>query len=111
VGKALPVDIAIVPHEPMAALGVYFEARDGLALATGTRLDRQATPVPDSIIKHQLILLPSKEGVFVVTAVVETETLEGVVSRIYSIPVIVGPSGAAAAETPAPPPPTSPASG
>jgi hypothetical protein len=108
VSKALPVDIAIIPHKPVASLNAHFEARDGLALATGSMLERVTDPATEKVIKHQIILLPGKEGVFMVTAVVETESGDGTVSRIFSIPVIVGP---AAAGTPAPPPPTNPASG
>jgi hypothetical protein len=116
VSKALPVDIAIVPHKPVLSLNVHFEARDGLALATGSVLERLAEPKPESVINHQLVLLPSKEGVFMVTAIVETETNDGAVSRIFSIPVIVGSPDAAgdAPETAAPAaPPTEspPASG
>lgn len=112
VNKALPVDIAIVPHETMAGLVAHFEARDGLVLATGNALDRQADPAAEKIIKHQLVLLPGREGVFMVTVVVETEAGEGTVSRIFSIPVIVGPPGGApAAEPPATPDPPPPANG
>jgi hypothetical protein len=94
--KPLPVEIAIVPHEPVLSIDARFEARDGLALATGDVLERQADPRPEAIIKHQLVLLPSKEGVFMVTAIVETETNEGAVSRVFSIPVIVAAADAAA---------------
>jgi hypothetical protein len=95
----------------VTALNAHFEARDGLALAIGNELERQADPVAEKVIKHQLILLPGKEGVFMVTAVVETESGDGTVSRIFSIPVIVGPAPAAAAGAPAPAPATNPASG
>jgi hypothetical protein len=114
VGKPLPVDIAIVPHVPVLALTVHFEARDGLALATGNVLERLADPRPEAAIKHQLILLPAKEGVFMVAAIVETERSDGSVSRVFSIPVIVGaPStaGSPPADAPAAPPPTPPAGG
>jgi hypothetical protein len=103
--KPLPVDIAIVPHEPVLSLNAHFEAHDGLALATGNVLERQADPRPGDIIKHQLVVLPAKEGVFMVTAIVETETGEGAVSRVFSIPVIVGASGDATAGAGATPPP------
>jgi hypothetical protein len=100
VGKPLPVDIAFVPHRPMASLLAHFDARDGLALATGGELDRQVAPKPESVIKHQLILLPGKEGVFMVTVAVESESDAGVRTHVFSIPVIVGPPGATGAETP-----------
>lgn len=103
VGKALPVDIAIVPHVVLSSLKVSFSARDGVAVAAGGEGERIQAPVPEKMIEHQLVLLPDKEGVFMVTALVETEGAEGMISRLYSIPVIV--SAAAAeppAETPAP---------
>jgi hypothetical protein len=50
-------------------------------------------------LSHQLVLLPGQEGMFMVTASVETASEEGNITRIYSIPVIV-----AAAASPAPPP-------
>ncbi|HTU67444.1 MAG TPA: hypothetical protein VMF52_15960 [Steroidobacteraceae bacterium] len=110
VNKALPVDIAIVPHQALTSLHAHFEARDGLALATGNAIDPQADASAEKVVKHQLVLLPGKEGVFMVTAIVDTGTIDGTVSRIFSIPVIVGPAGAApAAATPAPT--TNPASG
>lgn len=109
VSKALPVDIAIVPHDTLTALNAHFEARDGLALATGNVLERLADPKPESVIKHQLVLLPGKEGVFMVTAIVETESSAGAVSRIFSIPVIVGPPDVAAPAAPAAPTPPAPA--
>jgi hypothetical protein len=95
VNKALPVDIAIVPHESVTSLIAHFEARDGLSLATGNVLERNSDPAPEKIIKHQLVLMPGREGVFMLTAVVETESSEGTISRIFSIPVIVAPQGQA----------------
>lgn len=94
VNKALPVDIALVPHEAFTTLRAHFEARDGLAIATGNMFDALSDPKPETVVKHQLVLLPSKEGVFMVTAIIDTETLDGSVSRIFSIPVIVGPAPA-----------------
>jgi hypothetical protein len=96
VNKALPVDIAIIPHQGVSSLNVHFEAHDGLAVAAGNEVERIVDPTPEKLIKHQLVLLPGREGVFMVVAVVETESGEGTISRIYSIPVIVAP----AAETP-----------
>ena len=109
VGKALPVDVAIIPHEAVSALNVHFQARDGLAVATGDTLERQADPTPEKPITHQLVLMPNREGVFMVTAIVDTESSIGMVSRIFSIPVIVTAPAAASPQSgpaPAAPPPT-----
>lgn len=94
VNKALSVDIALVPHQPITTLRAHFEARDGLSLATGNVLEALSDPKPEKVITHQLVMLPSKEGVFMVTAIIDTEAGDGSVSRIFSIPVIVGPAPA-----------------
>ena len=89
VGQPLPVDIAIVPHEAFNSVHAIFEAPEALALTTGKRLEKVDDAKPESVVTHKLLLHPAQEGVFIVTAAVDTETDEGSVTRIYSIPVIV----------------------
>jgi hypothetical protein len=109
---ALPVDIAIVPHQIFTAVRAHFDSRDGLAVATGNELGTKTDPKPGNAIKHELVLMPGRDGVFMVSAIVETEGVDGTVSRVFSIPVIVAPQAAAPAATPATtePAPTTPAS-
>ena len=111
VNKALPVDIALVPHEAITTLRAHFEARDGLSLATGNEFEALTDPKPEKVITHQLVLLPSKEGVFMVTAIIDTEAGNGSVSRIFSIPVIVGPAPATNPEPAAAPGAPAPTTG
>ena len=106
VNQALPVDIAIVPHQSFTAVRAHFDSRDGLALATGNELPSKSDPSPEKPIRHELVLMPGKDGVFMVSAIVETEGIDGTVSRVFSIPVIVAPQAAAAPPTQAPPAPT-----
>jgi hypothetical protein len=112
VNQALPVDIAIVPHQTFTAGRAHFDSRDGLALATGNELGTKTDPSPEKPIRHELVLMPGKDGVFMVSAIVETEGVDGTISRVFSIPVIVAPQAAAApaapatAAEPASPPPT-----
>ena len=106
VNKALPVDIAIVPHRDFTAVHAHFESHDGLALTSGDEFGPQAGAPAEKPIKHQLVLLPGRDGVCMVTAIVETEGEEGTVTRVFSIPVIVAPVSAAA-----PPANTAPAKG
>ena len=99
------MEIAITPHEVFATLSAHFESQDGLTLMSGDHLAVRKDPGAESVIKHQLSLMPARAGVFIITASVETEGAEGTVTRVFSIPVIV-------AMTPAPEPaaPASPAS-
>lgn len=102
VNKALPVDIAIVPHRDFTAVRAHFETHDGLALTTGDVFGPQADAPAEKALKHQLVLLPGNDGVFMVTAIVETEGEEGTVTRVFSIPVIVAPAPGTPPANPAP---------
>lgn len=100
VSQALPVDIAIVPHQTFTVVRAHFDSRDGLAVATGNQLGSKSDPKPEKPIKHELVLMPARDGVFMVSAVIETEGLDGTITRVFSIPVIVAPG------TDSPPAPT-----
>jgi hypothetical protein len=93
IGQALPVDIAIVPHQDFSSVQAHFDGVDGLAVTVGTAMEPVTDVKTESILKHQLVLLPTREGVFMISATVET------ISRVFSLPMVV-----AAAETPEPAP-------
>jgi hypothetical protein len=103
VGKSLPVDIAIVPHEPFTSITAHFGANDGLMLTAGDTLGPVTDAALETPIKHRLMLMPGRDGVYMVTASVETQGIGGSTTRIFSIPVIVaGAASAAPAAAPAP---------
>lgn len=101
VNQPLPVDIAIVPHRDFTSLRAHFESRDGLPLTSGETFGPKGDSPKEKALTHELVLLPSKDGLFMVTAVVETEGADGTVTRVFSIPVIVSPADAAPAASPA----------
>lgn len=89
VGQPLPVAIVIVPHRPFTSVRALFEAPDAVILATGQQFAQQTNVKAEAVLPHKILLQPKQEGVFLVTAAVETEGEDGTVTRIYSIPVIV----------------------
>jgi hypothetical protein len=93
-GKPLAVAIAVVSHSPFASVHATFDAPDSVILATGESMDAAKDVKSETVLSHKLVLQPKQEGVFLVTAVVETEGEEGMVTRVYSIPLIVNPPGA-----------------
>lgn len=111
VNQDLPVEIALVPHEKFTSLSVHFDGPEGITVASGDSFGPKADVEPEKALTHQLMLRPTSEGVFMIGATVETEGSDGTVSRIYSIPVIVGPA-VPAGSNPAPgagtPPPAAP---
>jgi hypothetical protein len=106
IGKPLLVDIAIVPHVPFESLRVTFEARDGVMLGQGKTLGPVLNPPPEKSITHHIDVQPTRDGVYVVSATLDTEGTEGSISRVFFIPVIVGTAGdgSPAAGTPPPAP-------
>jgi hypothetical protein len=101
VNQPLPVEIAVVPHQEFASLLAHFDAQGGLAVTVGGTLDAVTSIAPEKPIRHQLVLLPREAGVFMVTAVIDSQGQEGNMTRVFSIPVIV----AAQAPPPASDPP------
>jgi hypothetical protein len=97
VGTAVPVKIAIVPHQPFATVRVHFESHEGLTLPAGADFGPENDVSPEKPLSHQLTLLPDKEGMFMVTATVDTLSDDANITRIFSIPVVVGPAQPAAA--------------
>jgi hypothetical protein len=100
VAKPLPVQIEIVPHQKFATVSAHFEIHEGLEMPMGGDFGPVNDVDEEKSLSHQLMLLPTKEGMFMITVSVDTVSDEGNVVRIFSIPVIIGPEQAAAA-TPA----------
>lgn len=95
VNKALPVEIAIVPHQDFSTVSAHFENQDGLAVSVGENFGPKSAPAAEKPLKHQLVLLPQREGVFVISASIETTGLSGTITRVFSIPVVVSPTESA----------------
>ena len=97
VGTPLPVQIAIVPHQPFSSVSVHFEIHDGMTMPMGEDFGPASAVEPEKVLSHQLMLLPNKEGMYMVTASVDSVGEEGNIVRIFSIPVVVGPAQPASA--------------
>lgn len=113
VNKPLPVEIAIVPHQEFDSVSAHFESQENLSVSVGEEYGPHPSPAAERALRHQLILMPGREGVFVITASIDTNDSAGNVTRVFSIPVVVSlPASAPAAAEPTtaqPQSPTSPA--
>ncbi len=89
VGKPVGVEIAIIPHRQFNALHALFETPETVILATGDRFEAPGSVKAETVFSHKLVVQPKQEGVFLITAAVESESEEGTVTRLYSMPVIV----------------------
>jgi len=102
VNQGLPVDIVLVPHADFTSVAVHFFGQEGITLISGDSLGPISEVTSEKPIKHQLVLMPTKDGIYMINASVETIGADGTVSRIYSIPVVVAPLPTAAPAAPEP---------
>ena len=91
VGQVMDLDVAVVPREPVPeSLSVSFQVADGLDIVDGSQLERVDKLVDGAPIRHVVKILPKRDGVFALTAVVSFAASNQDGSRTFSIPVIAG---------------------
>ncbi len=91
VARPLDIDVVILP----AASGLdrlygRVEVADGLQLAEGAQIAPTDRPVEGTPIRHSIKILPTRDGIFTVNAVVSVDAAGQSSSQTFSIPVIVG---------------------
>ena len=92
-GVAQPVDIdlAIVPASgALDRVSGKVEVGDGLELVAGGEIPPTERPVEGVPILHSIKVLPKKDGIFTVSAVLGVDAAGESSSQTFSIPIIVG---------------------
>jgi hypothetical protein len=109
-GQPLDVEIALMPRNPLDGLSATFEATEGMVVVSGASLAEQQNVQAQKPVNHRITLMPSGDGVFIVTATAHVQTPDGSTANTFSFPVIVGglPPAAAGGAAPAAPKPASP---
>jgi hypothetical protein len=91
VGQVMDLDVAVVPRAPVPeSLSVSFQVADGLDIVGGSQLERVDKLEDGTPIRHVVKILPKRDGVFALTAVVSFVEANQDWSRTFSIPVIAG---------------------
>jgi hypothetical protein len=91
VGQVMDVDVAVVPRDPVPeSLSVSFQVAEGLDIVDGSQLERVDKLVDGIPIRHVVRILPKRDGIFALTAVVSFAVSNQDWSRTFSIPVIAG---------------------
>jgi len=91
VGQVMDLDVAVVPRAPVPeSLSVSFQVTDGLDIVDGSQLERIDKLVDGAPIRHVVKILPKRDGIFALTAVVSFAMANQDWSRTFSIPVIAG---------------------
>ena len=85
------MNVAIVPGAPAPdSLSVSFQVADGLELVNGAELLTTDKPVEGAPLRHVIRILPKRDGIFALSAVVSAGPANQSPSRTFSIPVIAG---------------------
>lgn len=91
VGQVMDLDVAVVPRPPVPdSVSVTFQVSDGLEVVDGVQIDSDEKLVAGNPIRHVVKILPKRDGIFALTAVVSFAVQNQNLSRTFSIPVIAG---------------------
>ena len=91
VAQPVDIDLAIVPASgALDRVSGKVEAGDGLELVAGGEIPPTERPVEGVPILHSIKVLPKKDGIFTVSAVLGVDAAGESSSQTFSIPVIVG---------------------
>jgi hypothetical protein len=91
VGQVTDIDVAVVPLDPVPDnVSVSFQVVDGLEIVDGSQLDRVEKLTGGTPIRHVVKILPKRDGIFALTAVVSFAASNQELNRTFTIPVISG---------------------
>jgi hypothetical protein len=91
VGQVMDLDVAVVPRDPVPeSLSVSFQVAEGLDIVDGSQLERVDKLVDGTPMRHGVRILPKRDGIFALTAVVSFSESNQDWTRTFSIPVIAG---------------------
>jgi len=90
VGEPVDIDLALIPTQDLDRVSATFQAVEGIELTKGGRSPEFAHPPAGVPISHTLTVIPQRDGVFYVSAVVLADTGTDSVTRNFSIPLIAG---------------------
>jgi hypothetical protein len=90
-GQPTDLYVALVPGLPSPdSVSISFQGSDGVDIVEGATMDKVDKPVEGTPLRHALKILPKRDGIFAVTAVVSTDLASQTTTRTFAIPVITG---------------------
>jgi hypothetical protein len=106
VGQPMELDLAIVPMSASVdRVSGKVEAEDGIELLEGSDIVAVERPVEGVPIHHHLRVVPKREGIYTVRALLTVDASGVPSSDAYSMPVIVAAASAGSSGTPGMPGP------
>lgn len=106
IAQPLDVDIAIVPVSgSVDRIAGRVEVEDGLELVDGAQIPTADRPAEGTILRHTVKVVPKRDGIFSLRAVLTVDSAGQSSNETFSIPVI---AGAGMPDLPAPAPGATP---
>jgi hypothetical protein len=91
VGQVTEVDVALVPSPPVPdSVSISFQVVEGLEIVEGSQMERAEKLTAGMPIRHVVKVLPMRDGIFTISAVVAFTSGKVEATRTFSIPVIAG---------------------
>jgi hypothetical protein len=91
-GQPLEIGIALLPQVPARSATIEVTGSEALQIGAGENQIEFAEVEPDEVYRHSIKLIPTAEGVFLVTLNVSLKHDQMADSRVFSVPIIVAPS-------------------
>jgi hypothetical protein len=90
VGEPVDIDVALIPVYELNQVYATFQATDGLEITKGDKTPHIEHPQIGVAISHTVTIIPRRDGIFYVSAVVLADSATESITRAFSIPVIAG---------------------
>jgi hypothetical protein len=90
VGEPVDIDVALIPRNELNQVYATFQATEGLEITKGDKTAQIEHPQVGVAITHTVTIIPRRDGVFYVSAVVLADSATESITRAFSIPVIAG---------------------
>ena len=90
VGRPIEVEIAVLPVSELDRISASFQPGAGLQLLSGQQMVAVEHPAAGVPLKHRVTIVPERDGIFFVSAVVLADSPDASLARTFSIPIIAG---------------------
>ncbi|MGD9597397.1 MAG: hypothetical protein AB7G76_03380 [Steroidobacteraceae bacterium] len=89
-GRALDIDLAVIPLDRSATIRVIVQNTDGLTITAGQEMRVPPGAEAGVPLIHRVTIVPARDGIFSLSAVALVDTDKSSVTRTFAIPIIVG---------------------
>src|SRR5579871_2070126 len=90
VGQPIDVSVALIPAAGLESVSAVLQGSDGLDIVEGAEIPKVVKPAGGAPLRQMVKVVPKRDGIFAITAVVSVGSGNQTSTRSFSIPVIAG---------------------